>query len=72
MKKVKRIDINDSWCKGCEICVAFCPTHVLTMKNNKAAIADLSKCTGCMKCELLCPDFAITVQIETEKTKADT
>ena len=68
MKKVKRIEIKESWCKGCEICVAFCPTNVLAMENGKAVVKDLDQCTACMMCELRCPDFAISVLTEAEKT----
>ena len=70
MKHAKRIEINKAWCKGCEICVAFCPTDVLCMKKGKAVVADLDKCTACMMCELRCPDFAITVITEPETTTA--
>lgn len=70
MPKTTSIEINQAWCKGCEICVQLCPTKTLEMKNLKASVKDLSKCTGCMQCELRCPDFAIEVIIaEEEKVK---
>lgn len=59
--KVDRIEINEKWCKGCEICVELCPTQVLEMVDFKAAVKELEKCIGCMQCELRCPDFAIVV-----------
>lgn len=55
------IDVNDQWCKGCEICVAFCPKNVLAMENGKAIVVRADDCTGCQFCEIYCPDFAITV-----------
>ncbi|HEC77664.1 MAG TPA: 4Fe-4S dicluster domain-containing protein [candidate division WOR-3 bacterium] len=55
------IEIKESWCKGCEICVAFCPKDVLTMEGAKAKVANLDACTGCQLCEIYCPDFAIKV-----------
>ncbi len=55
------ININKAMCKGCEICVLLCPTHVLDMQDFKANVADIEKCTACMQCELRCPDFAIEV-----------
>jgi len=56
------IKINASWCKGCEICVAFCPKQVLIMEKAKAKVANLDACTGCQLCEIYCPDFAIEVE----------
>jgi 2-oxoglutarate ferredoxin oxidoreductase subunit delta len=56
------IRINTQWCKGCEICVAFCPKHVLEMEGGKAKVAHPDDCIKCMFCELRCPDFAITVE----------
>ncbi|MEO0142247.1 MAG: 4Fe-4S binding protein [candidate division WOR-3 bacterium] len=56
------IKINDVWCKGCEICVAFCPKKVLTMEKSKAKVVNPESCTGCQLCEIYCPDFAIEVE----------
>ncbi|MBM9604760.1 4Fe-4S binding protein, partial [Desulfopila inferna] len=28
-QKLKELVINRDWCKGCGICVKFCPTKVL-------------------------------------------
>lgn len=60
-KKPPKIEINTEFCKGCGICVAFCPSEVLVMEKGKAAVANLPACIECMFCELRCPDFAITV-----------
>jgi 2-oxoglutarate ferredoxin oxidoreductase subunit delta len=54
--------IRDRWCKGCDICVAFCPKKVLALKNGKVAVEKPGDCVGCRFCELRCPDFAIEVQ----------
>lgn len=55
------IQINDAWCKGCAICVEFCPKDVLMMQNGLARVKDLEACNACGLCELRCPDFAIVV-----------
>ena len=55
--------MNRSWCKGCNICVAFCPKEVLALDaEEKVVIVRLDACTFCGLCELRCPDFAITLR----------
>lgn len=50
-------------CKGCGICVAFCPKQVLKVNEiEKVEIVDETKCIGCRQCELRCPDYAIFVE----------
>ena len=56
-----KIEIIEEYCKGCGICVAFCPTQTLAMEGGKAKVVALEKCISCMFCELRCPDFAIAV-----------
>ncbi|MFZ5753678.1 MAG: 4Fe-4S dicluster domain-containing protein [Bacillota bacterium] len=54
--------INTKFCKGCQICVDFCPKHIIKLDDmQKAQIIDQSKCISCGFCELRCPDYAITV-----------
>jgi len=64
-----RIEINPDLCKGCGICITFCPQKVLTMELIKEVpvVSDIEKCIGCCFCELRCPDFAIEVIKEDEK-----
>ncbi len=52
--------INTLWCKGCGICVAFCPKNALSLVNEKAE-HDMEKCIVCGMCELYCPDLAVSV-----------
>ena len=55
--------INSDWCKGCNICVALCPTQVLALdEQEKATVIALERCTLCKSCELHCPDLAIEVR----------
>ena len=58
----KELILNTLWCKGCGICVAFCPRKVLEMKHEKAVIVDIKACIKCANCERRCPDYAIYVQ----------
>lgn len=55
------IVIVDEYCKGCGICVDFCPTDVLEIKGNLVRVKNLEACTKCQLCDLRCPDFAIQV-----------
>ncbi|HEY4715870.1 MAG TPA: 4Fe-4S binding protein [bacterium] len=61
-KENAKITIYDRRCKGCEICVKFCPTQTLAMDSFVAVVANIDACNKCMRCELLCPDYAITVE----------
>ena len=59
-EKKKKPVINRQWCKGCGICVEFCPEDALTLDEmEKANLAYPDKCNGCGMCELRCPDLAI-------------
>lgn len=63
----KRLETNISWCKGCGICVAFCPKKILKLTNGKVDIAEPEACLKCALCESLCPDFAIFVVSEEDR-----
>ena len=56
--------IRPELCKGCEICIEFCPTKVLSLdKRRLIATADnMDKCIACGMCDLRCPDFAIYIE----------
>lgn len=67
------IEIDEDLCKGCEICVAFCPKDVLEMsdKFNKKGVhpprvAREEECNLCGNCMLYCPDLAVVVAEEGE------
>jgi 2-oxoglutarate ferredoxin oxidoreductase subunit delta len=60
-KELPRIVIYEKLCKGCSICVDFCPTNVLEMKGPIVSVHNLEACTRCQLCDLRCPDFAIQV-----------
>lgn len=54
------VKINKNWCKGCSICVEFCPKNVLALDSNgKIDIVNGQDCILCGQCEMRCPDFAI-------------
>jgi len=55
------LEVNTDWCKGCRICVAFCPKNVLELENDVVRIARPEDCNFCGDCEIRCPDFAIVL-----------
>ena len=66
--------VNETWCKGCRICVDLCPTHVLEMveapdrwEGAIVRVAQMDACNGCGICEVECPDFAISVYAPEKK-----
>ncbi len=55
--------VFDNWCKGCGLCVAFCPRGVLKVNGDgKVHVAAPERCTACHWCDTHCPDFAIIVR----------
>jgi len=57
-----RVVVFPNWCKGCNLCVEFCPTGVLEQgEDGRVIVAHPERCTACRWCELHCPDFAIFV-----------
>ena len=67
------IIIDETYCKGCGICISFCPQHILEIAKEVNSrgyyapyVVDASKCTNCRQCELICPDFAISLIEEQE------
>ena len=56
------LQINKRYCKGCGICVAFCPKQVLELDEvGKVYAKQPDACIACGQCELRCPDYAIFV-----------
>ena len=63
------LEINKKYCKGCGICVAFCPKQVLELDELGKVYAKAPEaCIECGQCELRCPDYAI--QVKREKREA--
>ena len=68
-KQIKgRITISQHLCKGCELCITFCPKGAISQTDKlnaagyqSAVFNDNSECTGCAICALVCPEVAIEV-----------
>ena len=63
------IEVDESLCKGCGMCVNACPKKIIELDKNKlnakgyhpARIMEADKCIGCKACATMGPDIAITV-----------
>jgi 2-oxoglutarate ferredoxin oxidoreductase subunit delta len=73
------IFIDHERCKGCNLCVQFCPQEVIALDGSRlnakgyhpaTLITDEDhECTGCAICAVVCPDVCITVYRETAKPR---
>lgn len=68
-EKTFEVIIKQRYCKGCGLCVEFCPQGKLFIrrKPNKlgvqtAAVDPAVDCTGCRQCVIICPDAAIELR----------
>jgi 2-oxoglutarate ferredoxin oxidoreductase subunit delta len=62
------IEVNEVYCKGCELCVNACQQHTLsldmerlTSKGYHPVYLSADGCTGCGICAIVCPEAALTV-----------
>ncbi len=63
-----KITISREYCKGCEICISFCPKKMISLSAElnssgylTAVYKESEECTGCAVCALVCPEAAIEV-----------
>ncbi len=66
--KMAKIAIDRERCKGCLLCVSFCPKGCICVeeKLNVKGIKPVrfkegAGCLGCLRCALVCPDCCIEV-----------
>jgi 2-oxoglutarate ferredoxin oxidoreductase subunit delta len=65
------IEVNELFCKGCDLCVAACPQSVLELAGDRLTAKGYHPvsltgpgCTGCAICAVVCPEAALTVYRE--------
>jgi uncharacterized Fe-S center protein len=58
--------INVERCRGCSLCLDYCPANAISLQNKKAAI-DGHRCIGCGECTVICPQGAIEIQWDEEQ-----
>lgn len=60
-----RVFVNRDRCKGCELCIEFCPKRVLARSQGFNAkgyhypVASSNGCINCRLCVTVCPEYAI-------------
>ena len=63
-----KVVFDEEKCKGCELCVQFCPRKVIVMADrinakgyHPAVLAEEENCISCWICARMCPDAVIEV-----------
>ncbi len=63
-----KIIIDTERCKGCNLCIAVCPRHLIKTSgqlNRKGYYAvkveKMEECLACQQCALICPEAAIEI-----------
>ena len=64
-----KITIDQDKCKGCFLCIKFCPRGLIkkSKKINKQGVNFVEfdmegECLGCLQCAVICPDCCIEVE----------
>ena len=69
-KRHARVTVFANWCKGCGLCVAFCPKKVFEEDaEGHPVVAHPELCSACNWCTMHCPDFAIVLKVEDERVE---
>jgi 2-oxoglutarate ferredoxin oxidoreductase subunit delta len=63
------LDIASDRCKGCGLCVAICPKHLLSLDGSlvndlgyhPVRLLHAATCTSCAFCARICPDAVFAV-----------
>lgn len=64
------VRVFQNWCKGCGLCIAFCPRQVFAEDGeHHPVVAHPERCVACMWCAIHCPDFAIVVDTTDPNTR---
>ena len=62
-----KLTFNVDMCKGCGLCVAACPKHILEVSKTKINkkghyVAEITNQEACIVCATMCPDCIIKVE----------
>jgi len=64
-----KLKIYENKCKGCRLCIEFCPQKILAIDNEKinklgynpVKVTEPAKCKACGICYKVCPDMVFEV-----------
>lgn len=72
----QKVEVDRNRCKGCGLCVEFCPKHALQLSEELNAIGhhpaelhDPEKCTACTICATMCPEGGMSVYRKRRKSR---
>lgn len=75
-----RVVVLAERCKGCELCIAYCPVEMLAWSSDYNAkgyryplivAGKEDACVACGYCQSVCPDFAIYIEVLLPSLGAD-
>ena len=70
-----KVLITKEWCKGCELCIEFCPKDVLARskdfnpKGYHYPVVVNDECINCRLCVTVCPEYAIHSVLVTKRAR---
>lgn len=62
LKNVTTLEIDETRCTECGLCLEVCPHEVLRMNGRRVQIQDKDACMECGACSRNCPAGAVSVQ----------
>jgi NAD-dependent dihydropyrimidine dehydrogenase PreA subunit len=62
LKDTVTLQLDETKCTGCGVCLEVCPHEVLRMDGRKVQISDRDACMECGACSRNCPAGALTVR----------
>lgn len=61
IRDVATLELDQTKCNGCRMCVTVCPHPVFASSNREIEIADPDLCIECGACVMNCPEGALSV-----------
>lgn len=62
LTEVVTLELDQTRCNGCKMCLAVCPHAVFGFREKKAVIQHKDLCMECGACAMNCPQDAISVR----------